>query len=193
MMVEALTRNWWALVVRGVLAILFGVAALSWPGITLMTLTLLFGAFALLFGIVTLALAVSNWHVREDHWLLLIEGILGVAIGLLTYRSPGLTAVTLVLYVAAWALIVGGLRIVAAVRLRNEIRGEWWLVLSGVLSLLAALVLMWNPMAGALALVWVIAVYAIIMGIAEIGAGFRVRAFGRRWEARPTGAPAPSM
>lgn len=192
-MVEALTRNWWALVVRGVLAILFGVAALSWPGMTLVTLTMLFGGFALLFGIVTLALAVGNWNAREDHWLLLIEGILGVVIGLLTYRSPGLTTVTLVLYVAAWALIVGGLRIVSAVRLRKEIQGEWWLVLSGILSLLAAVALMWNPMAGALALVWVIGIYAIIMGIAEIGAGFRLHAFGRRWEARRTGAPAPSM
>ncbi|MHB8996326.1 MAG: HdeD family acid-resistance protein [Armatimonadota bacterium] len=192
-MIEILTRNWWALVVRGLLAIGFGVLALTWTQITLISLTLLFGAFALLFGIVTLAMAVGGWHVREDRWLLLVEGILGVAIGLLTYRSPGLTAVTLVLYVAAWTLIIGVLRIATAIRLRKEIEGEWWLALSGVLSLLAAVVLMWNPLVGAVALVWLIALYAIVLGIAEIGAGLRLRAFGRRLEARLTGAPAPSM
>jgi uncharacterized membrane protein HdeD (DUF308 family) len=192
-MIEILTRNWWALVVRGLLAIGFGVLALTWTQITLISLTLLFGAFALLFGIVTLAMAVGGWHVREDRWLLLVEGALGVAIGLLTYRSPGLTAVTLVLYVAAWMLIIGGLRIAAAIRLRKEIEGEWWLALSGVLSLLAAVVLMWNPLLGAVALVWVIALYAIVLGIAEIGVGLRMRAFGRRVEAKLTGSPAPSM
>lgn len=192
-MLGILTRDWWALVVRGVLAIVFGLVALTWTEMTLVSLTLLFGAFALLFGVVTLAMAIGGWRVREDRWLLLVEGALGVAIGLLTYRSPGLTAVTLVLYVAAWTLIIGVLRIAAAIRLRKEIEGEWWLALGGVLSLLAAVVLMWNPVVGALALVWVIAVYAIVFGIAEIAAGLRLRAFGRRVGARLTGSPAPSM
>src|SRR5919108_35460 len=148
-MFDLLTRNWWVLVARGVMAILFGVLAFSWPGITLAILVLFFGAYALVDGIFAIVLAIGDWKERDDGWLLLLEGVLGVGIGIMTYLAPEITSVGLLLYIAAWSLATGILKIAAAIRLRRRIKGEWWLGLSGVASILLAGILMWNPVAGA--------------------------------------------
>lgn len=192
-MLELLTRNWWALLVRGLVAILFGLLAFTWPGLTFFTLLLLFGAFVFVDGIFAIVMAIGGWHARDDRWLLLLQGVVGVVIGLVTYRAPGLTTVGLLLFIAAWALMTGVLKIAAAISLRKEIQGEPWLVLSGVISVLFALALMAYPVAGALGLVWFIAAYAIVVGVMEIVLAFRVRSARQRLVAPPTTTPAPSF
>jgi uncharacterized membrane protein HdeD (DUF308 family) len=179
-MLELYTRNWWAVVLRGIVAVVFGVLALAWPGITLSTLVVLFGVFAFMDGIFALVAAIGGWSKLEDHWFLLLEGALGILIGIMAYRAPGLTAVMLVLYIAAWTLLMGVLKVVAAVRLRKEIQGEWWLGLSGVLSLVVALALMSYPLAGALAMAWLIGAYATVMGVSQVILGFRLHSLHGR-------------
>lgn len=173
-MFDLLTRNWWVLIVRGLLAIAFGVVAFSRPGMTLAALVLFFGAYAFADGIIAIVLAIGGWERRNDRWLLLLEGIVGLVIGFITFRAPGVTALSLLLYIAAWSLAIGVLRIAAAIRLRREIDGEFWLALSGIASILFAIILLWNPVAGALAFLWVIASYAILFGLFEIFLGFKV-------------------
>ena len=146
-MLDLLARNWWVLVVRGVLAMLFGVLAFIWPGITLAALVLLFGAYVLVDGLFAIVLAIGGWQERDDRWLLLLEGILGVGIGVMTFIAPEITGVGLLLFIAAWSLATGILRIAAAVRLRSQIEGEWWLALSGVAAIVFASIVMWNPAA----------------------------------------------
>jgi uncharacterized membrane protein HdeD (DUF308 family) len=174
-MFDLLARNWWVLVVRGVMASLFGVLAFIWPGITLTVLVLLFGAYALVDGIFAIVLAIGGWQERDDRWLLLLEGILGVGIGIMTALAPELTSVGLLLYIAAWSLATGVLRVAAAIRLRRHIEGEWWLALSGAAAILFGVIVMWNPIAGALGSLWFIASYAIAFGVILIVLGFKVR------------------
>jgi uncharacterized membrane protein HdeD (DUF308 family) len=166
--------RWWAVLLRGIVAITFGVLAFAWPGVTVSTLVLLFGFYALVDGVFSLLTALGGRR-REDRWLLALEGIVGVWAGVVTLRSPALTAVVLVFFISIWAMATGFLRIAAAIRLRKEISGEVWLALSGVLSVLFALMLMVRPAVGALALVWVIAGYALILGVFEIILGVELR------------------
>jgi len=174
-MFDLLSRYWWTLVVRGIFGIVFGVLALVWPGFTLVTLVILFGAYALVDGIFAIVGAIGGWGKRDDHWLLLLEGLLGVGIGILTFRAPGITAVVLLMYIAAWALATGVLEIVGAIRLRKEIKGEFWLILSGIASIVFALLLMIFPVGGALSLLWLISSYAIVFGVMLIASGLKLR------------------
>jgi uncharacterized membrane protein HdeD (DUF308 family) len=174
-MLEMLSRYWWAYVVRGVVAILFGILAYAWPGITLATLIILFGAYAFVDGVFLIIKTIGNWKAREDRWLLLLEGLLGIGIGLLALMAPGVTTFVLVFYIAVWSLATGVLEIVTAIRLRKEIQGEGWMILSGIASILFALLLMVFPGAGALGLIWLIALYAIIFGVVLILLGFKLR------------------
>lgn len=174
-LVALLAKYWWVFLLRGIFAILFGVIAWLWPGLTLETLVLFFGAFALVSGVFQVFAAFAGRSQHEQWWLLLLEGLLGIAVGFLTWRAPGITALALVLYIAAWALVTGVLEIVAAIRLRKEIEGEFWLGLSGLLSVGFAVLLMISPGAGALALLWIIAAYAVVFGVFLILLAFRVR------------------
>ncbi len=176
---EALSRNWWLLLLRGLCAIAFGVLAYMWPGATLATLVLFFGAYALVDGIIGCVLAVSGRKERADWWVLLLWGLMGIAVGILTFVAPGLTALGLVIYIAAWAVVTGVTQIVAAVRLRKVIKGEWLLILVGVVSVLFGFLLMAQPGAGALSLLWIIAAYAIVFGILLVLLAFKVRSAGR--------------
>jgi uncharacterized membrane protein HdeD (DUF308 family) len=181
-MFELLARNWWALILRGVMAILFGVLAFIWPGITLGALVLLFGAYALVDGIFAIVLALGGWKERDDRWLLLLEGLLGVAVGIMTALAPEVTSIGLLLFIAAWSLATGILRIAAAIRLRRHIEGEWWLALSGVAAIAFAGIVMWNPAAGALGFLWTIASFAIAIGVVLVMLGFKVRGLRRHPE-----------
>ena len=181
-MLDILSRYWWAYVVRGIFAILFGILAYAWPGITLATLIIFFGAYVLIDGILLLINTIGNWGERDDRWLLLLEGLLGVGIGVITLVVPGITAVLLIFYIAAWSLATGVLEIAAAIRLRKEIENEWWLILSGVVSILFAILLMVFPNAGALGLIWLIATYAIIFGVILIIAGVKLRGLRFRFK-----------
>ena len=167
--------RWWAVVIRGVVALAFGALAFAWPGVTLATLVLLFGCYALLDGAVSVMAAIGGQRRAEDRWLLLLEGVLGLWAGIVTLRAPAVTAVVLVFFISIWAMATGFLRIVAAIRLRKEISGEVWLALSGIASVLFALMLMLRPAVGTLVLVWVIAGFALILGVSLIMLGFELR------------------
>lgn len=168
-------RNWGVILMRGIIAILFGIFALSRPGITLAALVILFGVYALVDGVFSLFAAISGWNHREDRWLLLLEGFLGIGAGFVTLTAPGITAIALVFFIAVWALATGMLRIVAAIRLRKEIKGEFWMILSGLAGVVFSFLVMERPAAGALAMIWVIGWYAIIMGVMLTMLSFRLR------------------
>lgn len=174
-LVPALSRNWWALALRGVAAVLFGLAALFLPGITLTALILLFGAYALVDGAFAIVAAVRESGRRGRWWLLLVEGVFGVVVGVLTLVWPGLTALVLLYFIAAWAVVTGILEIVGAVRLRRDIEGEWALVLGGMVSVIFGLILAFLPGVGLLSLVWLIGIYAMVFGVSLLVLAFRVR------------------
>jgi uncharacterized membrane protein HdeD (DUF308 family) len=157
-------RNWWVLLLRGVVAVLFGILAISRPGITLTLLVLLFGIYVLLDGLFALFAAAAGWSQRDDRWLLVLEGVIGIGAGFATFHAPALTTVALLFFIAVWALATGVLKIVAAIRLRKEMSGELWLVLSGVASVIFAFLVMMSPAAGALAMSWLIGWYAVMLG-----------------------------
>jgi uncharacterized membrane protein HdeD (DUF308 family) len=175
-MFELLARYWWVLLIRGVLAILFGVAAFAWPQITLFVLVLLFGAFATIDGIFAVMGAIGARKTARDWWLALVAGLLGIALGVVTYMNPAITALVLVLYIAAWALVQGVFQIAAAIRLREEMQGEWLLALGGLLSIAFALLVLWAPTAGALAMVWMIGAWATVIGVLLVLLAFKLRA-----------------
>jgi uncharacterized membrane protein HdeD (DUF308 family) len=192
-MVIVLARNWWALALRGLCGVLFGIAAFAWPGITLGALVLLYGAYALVDGVFNVAAAViGRPSGGMPWWALLLQGLLGIAVGILTFLWPGITALALLLLIAAWATVTGVFEIVAAIRLRKEIRGEWLLALSGILSVLFGLALVINPLAGALAVVWLIGAYAFASGVLLIMLGFRLRSWARQVASQAASQP-PAM
>jgi uncharacterized membrane protein HdeD (DUF308 family) len=180
-MLETLSKRWWLIALRGVLAILIGLAAFVWPGPTIIALALLFGAYMLVDGVLALIAAISG-RGGDRWWLLLLEGIVGVLAGIMAFIWPGLTALVAVYLIASWALLTGVLEIVAAIRLRKQIEGEWMLVLGGVLSILLSILLIVLPGAGATALVWVLGAYAILFGVMLIALSFRVKGRAPRHE-----------
>lgn len=176
-----LSRNWGWITVRGVIAVLFGLFALFNPAITLAVLILWFGVFVLVDGIFIIVSAIANRR-GEPHWVALIfGGILSIAIGLFTILMPGITAVVLLTIIAAWAILIGIIEIVAAIRLRKEISGEWMFILAGVLAIAFGVVLVMNPGVGALAVVLWIGAYAVISGILLIGLSLRLRSWDRKY------------
>lgn len=174
-MLKTLARNWWLLALRGGLAILFGVLALFFPGIALTTLVFLFGAYALVDGGVSLYAAVRSRSRNRRWWVLLLEGVAGIVAGILTFIWPGITALVLLYLIAFWAMVTGVLEIAAAFELRQEINNEWLLGLSGVLSILFGILLVIAPGSGALAVTWLIGIYAIMFGIVLISLSWRLR------------------
>jgi uncharacterized membrane protein HdeD (DUF308 family) len=173
-MVHALAKNWWMLLLRGVAAIIFGVLAFAWPGMTLLTLIMFYAAFALIDGVLAVVAAITG-GAPAPRWWLAIVGLLGIATGLLVFMMPGLTALVLLYFIAGWAIATGVFQIIGAIRLRKEIDDEWYLVLSGVVSVLFGIGVMMAPGAGALALLWVIGIYAVVMGAIMVALAFRLK------------------
>jgi len=163
-MVHALAKNWWLLLLRGIAAIIFGLLAFAWPGLTLVTLILFYGAFVLVDGVLAVIAAITG-GVPGSRWWLAIIGLLGIAAGLVTFMMPGLTAVLLLLFIAGWAIATGVFQIIGAIKLRKEIDNEWLLILGGIISVLFGVSMMLAPGAGALALVWVIGAYSVVIGV----------------------------
>jgi uncharacterized membrane protein HdeD (DUF308 family) len=174
-MLQDLRRNWVWIVVRGVAAVIFGVLAFIWPALTLAALVILWGAYALADGVLALVAAFRIRDRGKPFWALVIVGVLGVIVGILTFVWPGITALVLLSFIAAWALVMGVFQIVAAIRLRKEIEGEWLLALSGALCVIFGAVMLLNPGAGALAVIWAIASFAIIFGFLLIALGFKLK------------------
>lgn len=184
----AATGHWWALALRGVLAILFGLAALLRPGIALEALILLFGAYALMDGVFSIVGVFGGARGGMPRWLLLLEGIAGIVAGIVAFFLPVLTAFALYFLIIAWALVTGVAEISTAIRLRREIDGEWAMILSGALSILFAVVLLASGAIGIFTLVWVIGVYAVVFGVLLLIAAFRVRGEADRGGGRPSRA-----
>jgi uncharacterized membrane protein HdeD (DUF308 family) len=168
--------HWWALALRGAIAILFGLAALLRPGIALEALILLFGAYALVDGVFSIVGIFGGTRGGTPRWLLLIEGVAGILAGLIAFVLPQLTAILLLYLIAAWAIVTGIFEIATAIRLRKEIRGEWAMIVGGALSVLFGVLLaVIGPVAGLFSLIWLIGIYAVAFGIMLLFAGFRVR------------------
>lgn len=178
-MFDMLTRRWWTFAIQGVAALVFGVLTLVWPGLGLVVLIALFGAFAVVRGAMVLAASYDAYkrHLRWGSWLAV--GLLSLIAGLVAWFWPGLTALTLLYVVAAWAIVTGVMSIVATVAFHRAIRHAWLLALSGALSLALGVVLAVNPRSGILSLLWLIGVYAIIAGLAELVFAVRVRLLRR--------------
>ena len=162
----------------GVLAILFAGFTFARPAITLASLILLFGAFAFADGVLNLIAAVRSGS--QNWWAMLLAGIFGVGAGLLTFACPGLTALSLLYFIVFWSISSGLVQVIAAIRLRKEIEGEWLLALAGVLSVIFGIFLVAAPGAGALGLLMVIAAYALVAGFVLILLGLKLRALGNR-------------
>ena len=173
--IDSLARNWWALALRGVAAMIFGVLAFVLPGVTLAVLILLFGGYALVEGILNVIAAVRGRGDDQPWWALLLEGLVSIAAGIAAFVVPGVTELALLYIIAAWAIVTGALEIVAAIWLRRRITGEARLVLNGVLSIAFGVLTMLMPGAGALSLAWLIGAYAIVFGALLLGVAFRLR------------------
>lgn len=179
-LLDACARNWWVWLVRGLFAVLFGVAAFAWPGPTLVALVFLYGAYALVDGVTALSAGVFT----RAGWLVL-SGVLGIIVGIGTFFYPGITAVALFYVIAAWAVIRGIFEIAAAIGLRNEIKGEWALILGGIFSIIFGIVLIAYPVPGVLALVLLIGAYALVFGVTMIVMAFQLRSLPQKLEMHP--------
>lgn len=189
---DALLQTWWLLALRGLVALLFGAVAIVWPAITLATLALLFAAYGMLAGAVWIFGAVAH-RASDRRWpVLLLMGILSAAAGAIAALYPGLTALALVLLMGANALVSGVIEIVLAVRLRTRIKGEPLLALSGAVSVVFGVVVLLFPLgAGALALAWMVGLYAMLTGAMLLALSLQVRAWSRAHQGRsspPAGA-----
>ena len=176
--------NWWLLLLRGIAAIAaiaFGVLAIFWPAITLISLTLPWGAYTLVDGVFALWAAISGRGAGAmgARWWLAISGVVSILAGLAAFFWPGMTTFILLLFIGIWAVIIGVLTIWGAIQARKEIEGEWVLGLFGLLTIAFGLLLLFQPGAGALSLIWTIAGYSIVAGVLLIMLAFRVRKFKR--------------
>jgi uncharacterized membrane protein HdeD (DUF308 family) len=178
-MLQLLSKTWWVFVLRGVLAILFGIAAFVMPGVTLAALILIYAVYALMDGAFALVAAFSRRSAGEGFpWSVLLIGLAGIFAGIIAFVYPGATALVLLYLIAAWHIVRGAFEVAVAIRLRKEIEGEGWLIAAGLMSILFGAFLVLRPAAGALALLWVIGSFAIIFGILLIALGFRLKSLG---------------
>lgn len=183
---SVLAERWWAVAVRGALAVLFGGIALLWPGITFAALVLVFGAYAFADGVVALVSAFTEARPERRRWPLVLEGLLGIGAGLVTVFYPRITAVVLLAVIAGWAIVGGIFEIVEAVRLRRQIQGEWLLGLAGALSVAFGVLLALFPEAGAVSIVWLLGAYALAFGALFMVLAARLRRAARARRPRPT-------
>ncbi len=176
-----LTRNWWLIVVRGLLAILFGLIAFFWPGLTFLVLVLMFGVYAVVDGIFAMLSSLVSSKYSPRWWVFLLEGIVSLAAGAIAIMRPGFTGVVLVMVIAAWAVLTGSFEIAAAIRLRREITNEWMLALGGFVSIVLGVLLFFQPATGGLVLTLMIGAYALTFGVLLVFLGFRLR----KWDIPP--------
>jgi len=175
-MLEVAARYWWVVLLRGVLSILFGAAALVWPGITGLALVLVFGVYSLLDGVLDLTMSFGGKDMPGSNRLAVaLMGFFGIAAGIVAFLWPGITAIALLWVIGAWAIATGILEILVAVRLRKEITNEWFWVLSGLLSLVLGVVLVVRPDVGAVGVVTTIGIFSIAWGVSLAVFSFRIK------------------
>ena len=179
-MLAAICDRWWVLMIRGMCAVVFGAIAFASPGITLWALILLFAAYALIDGIGGVVLGFGGSAAGRPWWEMILLGVLGVLAGIVAFLWPGLTAVVLLYVIGFWAIVRGVLEISAAIKLRKVLEHEWWLILSGLLSIAFGAILFARPGAGALAMVLVIGAYAVVVGVMMIALSLRLRSLRGR-------------
>jgi uncharacterized membrane protein HdeD (DUF308 family) len=171
---HGLAKNWWLLLLRGIAAIVFGVLAFAWPGITIVSLVIVYGAYALVDGLFAIYAAIAGGNTAPRWWLAIV-GVAGVLAGIISFVNPVLVGLWLLMLIAAWAIVSGIFEIIGAIRLRKEIDNEWWLILHGVISVLFGLLLFASPASGAVGLIWVIGAYAIVAGVILCALAFRLK------------------
>jgi uncharacterized membrane protein HdeD (DUF308 family) len=174
-LVHVLARNWWAVLIRGIIAVIFGILAYIWPGATWVAIGILFGAYALVDGIFAIVATVRAAETQQRWWPFLIEGIVGILIAAITFYDVRITIFALYFTIAAWAFLTGIFEIVAAIELRKHIANEVWLIIGGIASITFGVLMVWFPLAGFLTIIWLIAAYAIVFGIIMIALSFRLR------------------
>jgi uncharacterized membrane protein HdeD (DUF308 family) len=172
--------NWWALLLRGIVAIIFGIVAFVLPGVTVLSLVFVFGAYAIIDGIFAIGVGIRSPASGGSWWMMLLMGVVGVVVGVLAFVWPGVTAFTLLMLIAAWAVVTGIFEIIAAIQLRRVIKGEWLMILSGAASVIFGILVLIDPAAGAVAIVWLIASWAIVYGIILLALALRVRSHDHR-------------
>jgi uncharacterized membrane protein HdeD (DUF308 family) len=174
-MLHALARNWWTWLIRGIAAVIFGVLAFLWPGLTWVSIAILFGAYALVDGVFAIVATFRAAETQQRWWPFLIEGIVGLLIAAITFYDVGITIVALYWTIAAWAFITGIFEIVAALQLRKHIANEIWLILGGIASIVFGCLMLLYPIAGAVVIMWIVAAYAIVFGFIMIAFSLRLR------------------
>ncbi len=183
-MSELLSRTWRSLALYGTVSLVFGILAAFWPGITLLWLVAMYAAYALIRGVVSTVAAVQNRKTYDDWWLMLLWGVIGIVAGVVILLLPNLTAILLVLVIGATALASGIVDVIMAIRLRKVIHGEALLIINGLVSIAFGVFVFFFPQAGALALVWLIALYAIVSGLLLLTLAWRAKKWGDRYENR---------
>jgi uncharacterized membrane protein HdeD (DUF308 family) len=184
---ELFSKSWRSLALRGAISLVFGILAALWPGITLLWLLIMFAAYALIQGVVSAVAAFQSRKTHPDWWLMLLWGVVGIGAGVTAFMLPDLTAVVLVLVIGATALASGIVDIAMAIRLRKTIHGEGFLILNGIISIAFGAFVFFFPGAGALALVWMIAMYAIVSGLLLLALAWRAKKWGTDYEKWPHG------
>jgi uncharacterized membrane protein HdeD (DUF308 family) len=173
-LLHTMAQNWWLVVLRGVAAIIFGILAFAWPGAALLTIVLFWAAFAMVDGVLAIIAAVKGGNPMPRWWLAIV-GVAGIVAGALAFLIPGLAALVLLTFIAVWAIILGVMEIYGAIKLRKEIEGEWLLILNGALAVAFGILLLWRPTTGALALIYIIAAYAVIIGVIYVAFGLKLK------------------
>jgi len=174
-MLGLVSRNWWVFAIRGIAAIVFGILAFIWPVATLTVLVFLFGAYVLVDGVALLAALVRGDAVARRHaWAVGVIGVLGIVAGVVTFAWPGLTALSLLYLVAFWAIATGTFQVIAAVALRRELHGEFWMALGGVVSIVFGALLVGFPGVGLLSLVWLVGIWSVVFGVSSLGLAYRL-------------------
>jgi uncharacterized membrane protein HdeD (DUF308 family) len=175
LMAADLARNWWVLALRGCVGMLFGIGAFVWPNATLAALILVFGAYVFIDGIFAVVAGIGMRKQLSLWWLVLLEGAAGIVLGLLTFGSPGTTALVLLTLIAAWSIVTGIFEIATALRIRTLIENEWLMIFSGVVSIIFGALLIAQPGAGEIAIVWLLGAYALLFGLLTLMLAFRLR------------------
>ena len=183
-----LADTWWLVALRGIAAIVFGILAFVWPKITLLTLVWLYGAYAFINGVVALVQAFTGPKEGRRTGALVFQGIISIVVGVIAFFVPGITALALLLLIAAWAIVSGIFEIVTAVRLRKVISHEWLMIGAGILSVVFGILLMLQPAVGAVAMIWWIGGFAIVFGFLLVALAFRLRHWREQFGAAPAGA-----